>query len=266
MRYGCCLNMVAAETGGTGAEHLNDLARMGYDYVELPLAEIMTLGEEGQEKLRRALVAAGIPCEACNNFFPRSFRLTGEEVDLPSVLAYAEKALSVAQSLGVKVVVFGSGPAKNVPEGFPMEEAFLQMVELLKGLDPLARDRGITIVLEPLRKAECNLINNFKEGVALAKAANLDNIRVLVDFYHLTVEEEPAEDLLPDGRAYLRHVHLANPAGRVYPRKLEEAEYVPFIQALKGAGYDGRVSCEAYSQDFLEDAPKTLAFLKTHFA
>ena len=45
MKYGCCLNMIASKSDKTGIEHLRRLAMSGYDYVELPLAEIMDLSE-----------------------------------------------------------------------------------------------------------------------------------------------------------------------------------------------------------------------------
>ena len=37
MKIGCCLNMVAEGPDGTGIEHIEKLAELGYDYVELPM-------------------------------------------------------------------------------------------------------------------------------------------------------------------------------------------------------------------------------------
>jgi len=115
MRFGCCLNMVASDADGTGIEHIEKLSELGYDYVELPLAEMMMLSEEKFDSLKRRVQDSGIACEVCNNFFPKTMRLTGEEVHMDTILTYAEKALDRARELGVQYVVFGSGPAKNVP-------------------------------------------------------------------------------------------------------------------------------------------------------
>ena len=98
------------------------------------------------------------------------------------ILGYVEKALKRAKALGVSNVVFGSGGAKNVPEGFPIEQGYEQIVTLLKRIAPVASGYGITIVIEPLRKAECNLINTFEEGCRLAKDVNDPAIRVLGRF------------------------------------------------------------------------------------
>ena len=41
--------------------------------------------------------------------------------------------------LGTQIVVFGSGGARRVPEGFSKEEAFKQLVEFGKRIAPEAR-------------------------------------------------------------------------------------------------------------------------------
>lgn len=266
MKFGCCLNMVSTRPDGTGMEWLGDLAAFGFDYVELPLAQVMDLDEAGFAQLKQRLSDSGIPCQTCNNFFPTTLRLTGPEADMPRVMDYVERALTRAEALGAEYVVFGSGPAKQVPEGFPMEDGYRQVVDLLKQVGPVARKHGITIVIEPLRRAECNLINSFAEGVQLARDADDPNVKVLVDFYHMTEEGEPVQHLLDDGRQWLRHVHFANPTGRVYPVSPEEADYAPFIQALRAVGYDLRVSCEAYAPNgFVQDAPVAKRFFDQQF-
>lgn len=265
MKFGCCLNMVASGLDGTGIEHLATVAKLGYDYVELPLAEMTVLPREKFEEIKKTVEASGIRCETCNNFFPGTLRLTGPDVDMEKVLEYAEKALGRAEELGIQYLVFGSGKAKGVPEGFPLEEGYRQVIELLKRVAPLAQRHGVTIVIEPLRRAECNLINSFEEGSKLAADVDMMNVKVLVDFYHLMEEKEPVEHLTEMGRENLRHVHFANPTGRVYPEKDDEADYKPFFDALKAIGYNQRISCEAYAENFEKDAEKALEFFRRNW-
>ena len=69
MRFGCCINMVASELDGIGTEHLSELEHMGYDYVEMPLAEMMRLDGPNFLELKRRVDRLTIGCEVCNNFF-----------------------------------------------------------------------------------------------------------------------------------------------------------------------------------------------------
>lgn len=261
MRFGCCINMVASEPDGIGAEHLSELDHMGYDYVEMPLAEMMGLNDWEFLKLRGKLERLTIACEVCNNFFPKHIRLTGQEVHKDMVLDYAEKALTRANRLGAAYVVFGSGAAKNVPDGTSLERGYQQIVELLSQIAPLAADRDIIICIEPLRKQECNLINTFDEGCRLADEIRHPNVKVLADYFHMMAEEEPMDHLSGPGGRYLAHVHFSS-SGRKFPGCQDEAAYHAFFNELKRVGYDSRISCEAYSANFMGEAPMALEFLK----
>ena len=106
------------------------------------------------------------------------------------------------------------------------------------------------------------MINTFEEGCRLASDVNHKSVRVLVDFYHMTIEKEPLIHLEQKGREYLRHVHFANPNGRVYPGTLQEADYIPFFQVLKKIGYNHRISCEAYTDNYDISAGIALNILK----
>lgn len=264
MKFGCCINMLANESDKIGLLHIKALKELGFDYVELPLAEISTLSTHELAALQEELNSAGLSCESCNNFFPPTIRLTGDKVDVIAVKAYATRAMDMAQRLGVKTLVFGSGGAKNVPGGFPYDAAFAQIIELLKYLATEAQVREITICIEPLRKAECNIINTFEEGCRLAQAVNSPNIKVLVDLYHLAEEHESVSNIITYGADYLRHVHIAAPDARSFPLEAEETAdlFKSFFSALAAVGYDGTISCEAYTKNLQGDAPRALKYLK----
>lgn len=100
-----------------GRRYMNLLYRAGYDYMELPLAQIMELSEAGFEELLSQIQESGIPCECCNNFFPASVRLTGEEADPPKISEYVKGAMDRAVRLGAKIIVFGSSGAKMCRRG-----------------------------------------------------------------------------------------------------------------------------------------------------
>lgn len=267
MKYGCCFNMLSSAPGGTGSEHLKLFRSAGYDYAELPLAEIMSLSQDGYRRLRDDLRESGLPCESFNNFFPPVMRLTGPDVDFNAVSSYVDRAVGTAAEFGAQTIVFGSGGAKRYPETFSRSEAYAQIVRLLKYVDGVAAQQGITIAIEPLRKAECNIINTFEEGVWLARDVGGTHVKVLVDLYHLAEENEPLSHVSEYGRGCLTHVHFANPAGRVFPRAGDGsgAIYRAFCETIAATGYNGRISVEAYSSDIKRDAPAALAILKSDF-
>ncbi len=260
MRIGYCTNLIATQTDGTGREWVAKGRGIGFDYVELPLAQMADLSDKEFSSLKEEVDLSGLKCEACNNFFPGHIRLTGEGVDYRKVEEYLAKALERAALLGAKVIVFGSSKSKNVPEGYPMDKAWSQLVELLRFIDPMVRAKGITVVIEPICKLESNIINNAGEGLQLSRAVDRENVRLLVDYYHLVMEKEDPEVILR-AESYIQHIHFANPAGRAYPTEREDG-YVRFVSLLKRIGYEGRMSVEAYTKDFLNDAKRSMEILR----
>ncbi len=260
MRIGYCTNLIATQKDGTGSEWIEKGKDSEFDYVELPLAQMVDLDDEAFLSLKGRVGVSGLKCEACNNFFPASIRLTGTAVNYGKIEEYLSKALERAAQLGVKVIVFGSPKSKNVPEGYPMDKAWSQLVELLKTIDPLVRAKDITIVIEPLCKLESNIINTAAEGLGLVKAVERKNIKLLIDYYHLIMEKENPEILLRAG-SYIKHIHFANPAGRVYPAEKVDG-YIRFMDLLKRSGYEGRISVEAYTKDFCHDAKRSVEILR----
>lgn len=234
----------------------------GFDYVETNASKVAALSDEDFEKLAAQVAQLRIPVAASMSFIPGAIKLTGPEVDPARQLAYVTSTLGRLKRLGVKVVVLGSGGARRVPEGHSRDDAFNQLVDFCRRLAPVARDTGITIVIEPLRKQETNIINTAREGIALVKAVDRPEIKLLVDYYHLAEEgESPA--IVAEAGALLAHTHIANPNGRVYPLSPDESAYAGFFSNLCGIGYQGRMSIEASTKDFATDAPRALALLRS---
>lgn len=260
MRFGCCGSMISPHRDPLGAEIVEELAASGFDYLELSLRDLAALAEPEVAKLQKRIGAAGIRCEACNNFFPAEVRLTGPEASIPRAMEYAARALERAAQLGVSIVVFGSADAKNVPPGYSHSDAWRQIVELLQTLGPVAGKLDITIVIEPLNRRESNIVCTAAEGLKLAREVAHPNIQLLIDYYHLRLESEAPDIVLEAGNA-VRHVHFGEPAGRVFPIEAKP-EYEGFFACMRQIDYDARCSIEAYTTDFSRDAGRALAVLK----
>jgi sugar phosphate isomerase/epimerase len=162
-------------------------------------------------------------------------------------------------------VVFGSGGARQVPEGFSKQEAFEQLVDFGKRIAPEARSRNITIAIEPLRHQESNIINTAAEGLQWVNAVNDPNIQLMIDYYHFQVEKEDLADIFKV-KDHLRHLHMANPNGRVVPLQWEEYDYAPFFADMRAIHYDRLISVEASTKDLRTEGPQAIALLRRAFA
>ncbi len=273
---GCVLALLSTSTAAkqagkvlvgycVGLKGLETAKAVGFDYVELGASEIAALSDAEFDAALERVKQVGIPTPNANLFLPGTIRLTGPEPTNPEQqMAYVRKAFARLNRLGVKILCFGSGGARRVPEGFPKEEAFQQLVAFGKRIAPEARANGITVVIEPLRRQETNIINTTAEGFELVKAVSDPNFELLIDFYHLASEKEDPAIIL-EARDHIRHLHMANPQGRVFPLKWEEFDYAPFFANLRTIGYAGRISIEASSPDMPAQGPIAIALLRRAF-
>jgi sugar phosphate isomerase/epimerase len=244
MNIGVCTSMNASGSDGVGLEHLGAYKNAGADYVELPLAQLMALDDSGRAQATQAVGASGLPCYACNNFFPAHLKVTGPAVDEQAVRAYAAAALSFVAALGASVVVFGSAGARNFPAGFSPTTAEAQFAAALVMAGDAAASRGITIVIEHLNRGESNLVNTFAEGAALAEHLRHPAVRCLLDYYHLRLGNEALAVPRPD---LLAHAHLAATLGRAIPQDAGECDYAALFRFLAHHRYAGAVSIEGYA-------------------
>ena len=200
---------------------------------------------------------AALPVRACNSFLPNTLRSTGRDANHEAVLAYAAVAFARAEQAGIEVIVFGSSGSRKLKEGDIRSESEKQFVELLKKMGPLAEPHGITVVIEPLRRQECNLINTVLEGAAVAEKVGHPNIRLLFDMYHMLQNGEDPNDLKKVGHL-LAHGHIAEKEQRTAPGVMGD-DFRPFFAALKENGYRGRISIEGkWTADQLPHAYETI--------
>ena len=141
IRIGCCTNMLADAVDRAGLSYIFKAAQAGFAYVEPPLAEFMNLEEETLLQVERLLKNDKIRVDAFCNLFPASLRLTGPEADLKKADGYMEQALQLAARFGASRVVFGSGAARWVPEGFSRKQAFEQLVILTEHMAKIAEKK-----------------------------------------------------------------------------------------------------------------------------
>lgn len=256
MKYGVCL-------GVDKTAEIVRAAEFGFDYIETGFSGLSRCTDEEFEAFRAALEKGGIKCRASNGFLPRDYRVTGRDIDRDRLAAYIEKGMKRGASVGLETVVFGSSGARNLDNETDYITGFRQLAEFIRDIaSPAAKRYGVTLVIEPLRKQESNIINTVAESASLAAASGCDNTGALADIYHMYVENDSFENIRRL-KGCLKHAHISCPCGdgRVYPSDAGEYDYRGFIDALAYAGC-GTCSIEAGCRDFDSEAPAAIKVLK----
>jgi sugar phosphate isomerase/epimerase len=256
MRFGVC----------AAVEQADLLKVAGWDFVEEHVQNfIEPLASDAQWRGPARLAGSPLPVLAANVLVPGALKIVGPAADLGTLRGYLAVVMARAAAAGIETLVFGSGAARTVPDGFPRDVARRQILDFLKVAVDLAAPRGIMLVAEHLNRRECNIINTVAEAMEYVRAIDHPHLQCLADSYHLWLEDEPLANVAA-AMPWMRHVHVSEKSRKAPSQSDEGVErYLEFFRVLKAAGYDRTICVEALWDPALTaegEAARVLGFVK----
>jgi len=144
------------------------------------------------------------------------------------------------------------------------KEAVIQKaIPLLNTLSRFAKDYGVHILVEPLNRYNTPFCSSAKDAFVIANKVNHDNFGLLLDTFHMNIEEDSLEDTILKSRKLLRHMHLAD-----NNRKMPGYAHINFqsiMRSLCSIGYNGYASFEpnVNDKDYENLTMRGLEFIKS---
>lgn len=183
-----------------------------------------------------------VPLFACNLFIPGDLKVVGPNINEAAVLHYVEIVLQRAHAANLKMIIWGSGGSRSVPDGFDHAKAKEQFIAIAKKIARLATKYKIGVAIENLNSTECNFITTVKENLEIVQAVDHPNIRMCVDVYHMLKESE-APEIMVKAKKYIAYCEVAEKEKRT-PPGVEGDDFTPYLLALKTIGYSGKIVIE----------------------
>jgi sugar phosphate isomerase/epimerase len=148
-----------------------------------------------------------------------------------------------------------------VKPGVEHEQAYAWLVEALQRCSAAAAPHSVRLVLEPINRYETTLINNVDQGLALIEAVGADNFGLLLDTFHMNIEEPKIENSIRAAGDRIFHFHVAD-SNRWYPGA-GHLDIKSILDALFATGYQGFVSGEFMPlPDADTSAERSIAYLR----
>jgi sugar phosphate isomerase/epimerase len=245
----------------TDFTNLPDARALGYDFAEVPLCELAALSDNYFDEFSAWCAGSGMRIQAVNRMLPEGMNIVGPDVRAAELHDYLSRAFARLKRLNARVVTLDAALNRTVPEGYDYPMAWRQLGNFLRLCQGHARENGLVIAAEPLRKTDCNLLNLVSEATLLSGLLQLNNVGVAANTGSMAMAAEPITALSQAG-ASLCHVHIEHPLTRRMPREGDGEDYRRLMRTLKQARYTGGVCVRAAKvADFTADARAALLCL-----
>lgn len=231
----------AASFSGSLAQNIADIAAMGYDGVELAIRDPMLVDVDALEALTRehGLRVPAIGTGQAWNEEKLSFTDPDESVRRAAVERIKSHIPLAARFNAVIIIGLVRGIIKP---GITHEQGMAWVCEALQECSTAAKPFGVRLALEPINRYETTLVNSVAQGMALIDQVGADNFGLLLDTFHMNIEEPDILQSISTCGDRIFHFHVAD-SNRWYPGA-GHLDFSGILSRLQSTGYDGFVSGE----------------------
>ena len=223
---------------------------MGYDLVEIPVEDPELIDGE---VIKKALKDNGLQAVVCGAFGPTKDLTHKDAAVHQNCFDYIEKCFELCNLWGVDFLAgpmyAAVGKARMLPKEERQKEWDLAVTNIHK-VCSMAKDQGLSIALEPLNRFESDLINTAEDVMRFIGDVNHGNAKVLLDGFHMTIEESNIAQAIRTVGDKLLHVQVSENHRGIPGTGL--TPWTDFAEGLKAINYKGAIVIESFTPEIKE--------------
>lgn len=227
--------------------YVTKVASLGFDVLEIQPDALLAMPKTKLDEIKKAANDRGIELTYCIGF-PQDKDLASKDASVRRAgIKYARKILDVIHYMDGRVfggINYSAWPA-TLPDGVADKRPYLERsIESVKEVIKTAEDYDITYCVEVVNRFEQFLLNTAAEGVAYVDAVGSPNLKLLLDAFHMNIEEDSISQAIVTAGDKLGHLHIGETN-----RKTPGKGHMPWDeigQALRQINYQGRIVMEPF--------------------
>ena len=250
----------AATFKGDLEENLAQIASLGYDGVELAIRDPKLVDLDKLESLVRKYNLRVPAIGTGQAWGEEGLSFTDPDPAIRrNAVERIKSHIPVASRFSALIII---GLIRGIVKpGVSTDQAMDWLVTALRECSDAARPYGIRLALEPINRYETTLINHTGHGLELIERVGANNFGLLLDTFHMNIEEPVMEDSINHCGKHIFHFHVAD-SNRWYPGA-GHLDFQSILNALFTSGYEGWVSGEFIPMpDAATAAQQSLTFLR----
>jgi len=249
----------AATFKGDLQANLQTIAGLGYNGAELAIRQP---GLVNLPELNRFLQAAALQVPAIGTgqaWGEEGLSFTDPDESVrQAAIQRIQAHIPLAGHLGAVIII---GLVRGIVKpGVSLPQAKSWLVEALRSCCKAAQSAGVRLALEPINRYETSLVNNTTEGLDLIECVGMENFGLLLDTFHMNIEEPSIEESIRNCGERIFHFHVAD-SNRWHPGA-GHLDFPSILRTLAAQNYPGFISGEFLPLPDAETAArKSIQFL-----
>lgn len=249
MKYGIYYAYWAKEWGGNFLPYISKVKKLGFDILEVNCGGFPEMEIQQLKELKLASQEEGIILTGGYGPRPEHNLASKNPEVINCAFQFWRETLKKMEIAGIDRIggaLYSYWPV-NFREGFNKGEDTARSIENVIKLADIAADYGVTLNMEVLNRFEGYMLNVCDEAVRYVDAVNKPNVKIMLDTFHMNIEEDSLVDAIRKAGNRLGHVHVGE-ANRRPPNKQGRIQWDILGKALKEIGYDQYVIMEPFER------------------
>jgi D-psicose/D-tagatose/L-ribulose 3-epimerase len=220
--------------------------RLGFDILEVNAGTVTEMSNRERDRLKAAAGRHGIELTYCVGL-RHEFDLASPNPRIRKAgVSFLRRIAEMLKYMGHKQlggIIYSSWPSRlpyGEDKGRYLERSIRGMSEAIK----TAEDCDVYFNVEVVNRFEQFLLNTAAEGVEYVEAVGSRHCRVLLDTFHLNIEEDDIGAAIVSTGGHLGHFHIGETNRRTPGRG--RMPWGEIFGALRRTGYAGAVTMEPF--------------------
>ena len=246
-KFGIFMNFWEKNWDADHAKYIKKAADIGFDILEFQAQPLLEMTDEKIRSLRALADEVGIELTYSLGLDPTYDVSSLDESVRKGGVTYLQNIIK-KMKIGGGTLLSGVSYAGWGTPGVVMDDKrpyLEQSVKSMKEIIKTAEECGVTYCVEAVNRFETCIINTAKEAVAYTEMIDSPNIGVLLDTYHMNIEENNIGDAIRYvGKDRLKSFHTGE-NNRTAPGR-GHINWDEIFKALADIGYEGRIVSEPF--------------------
>lgn len=246
MRFGIYNSYWEHDWGGDCRPYIKRVKKLGFDAFEVSMGRFEHTTTSYWKELGRIAQEEGVHLTAGYGPYAGTSLASADPEEVRKGLENFLRIFDLMALANIRFV--GGGLYSYWPvdfsKPFDKQEDWQRSVEGTKKVAAAAKDREIVLGMEALNRFEGYLINSAEEAVKFVSEVDEDNVTIMLDTFHMNIEEDTMTGAILTAGKLLGHLHVGEAN-----RKLPGQGRMPWAEigsALKSVNFDGCVVMEPF--------------------